>query len=356
MRPCVARGRARAHTSPLPYVLAVLACSLVTATARADETGAGLRLDWTSPSSCPSASAVVTDAERIAGVEHHQILTASALTTQAAEGAWRVALTIRGEPAIPGGDETVTERAIVGKSCDEVAHAIAVVLALAMMDTPEAAPSPPDFSPPTSAPVLVIEPPPVRPPPTAERGAARRAAPHVRHPKAMALGAGLTTNAGTLPHVVPGTKIEAAWRPGPFRAALGLELYLPARVRDEERSSVGGDFRAGALTLRGCFLPVFGRFEVGACAGAAAEGMEATGVGGMRRHTISTGWIALRAGAFGAYTITQAWALVSSLELSAPLDRPRFVLEDTLSPSALDIFRPSAVAGTLAIGFEARFF
>jgi hypothetical protein len=173
----------------------------------------------------------------------------------------------------------------------------------------------------------------------------------------VAFGAGVSANVGTLPQAAPGTRIEAAWRPRQFRVALDLELYLSVRVTGEDRPGVGGDFQLGALALRGCFLPVMGRFELGACAGAAGEGMQASGFGGERRYTIKTFWPALRAGGVAAYSFTPTWALVTSVELSAPLARPRFVLADTLSSSSSSIiFRPSTVAGALAIGIEARFF
>lgn len=247
-----------------------------------------------------------------------------------------------------GGEKATTERSIVGKSCVEIGHAMAVILALAMVDAAERSPTPSEVPLPTTV-----------PPPSPQRRTESIPRPVSVVParQLLALGAGATATLGSLPSPGPGFMINSAWRPRPFRVGLEVGAHWPQRVAHPDQPSIGGEFQLMRLAVRGCYAPLVGRFELGGCAGTGVERLAAVGFGGERRYRMVTFWPAVRAGAFGAYPLGRSAAIVATVEVTAPLVRSRFVLSD-LGPSdgASVIFSPSSAGGQLSVGVEARIF
>jgi hypothetical protein len=261
-------------------------------------------------------------------------------------------------------------RTLAAPRCEELSDAGALIVALAVdpkLVVPAAStadgtlPEPPVNVATFAEPEPSIGEPPLTPPPPAAAPAPRPPRPIAKsaHPGAapsfeLRVFAAALGDVGTLPRAAGGGTLGAGLAQDRFRVeALGALLPRVRRViaQGPER---GGDVMLLAGGLRGCWTPVAGVLEAGACAGLEAGALEAesfnaTDDDGQGRSA----WFAGRLGLTGRVALSERLALAVDLEalVPVPATRPKFVIE----PTGL-VHQPEAVVGRLAVGLELAFF
>lgn len=309
----------RRRTTQALAAAAALACLAAPAEARAAD------FEWTAPPACPSRESVLDAVTRALGSSTTAdvgALRARAVVESTGSG-FRVRL------STPSG-----ERALDADTCDQLAEAVALILALAIEPARGAAPKEERVAPAEVARDARSE----RP-----VGSAGRA-------PLLALGAGQLADVGTLPGAAIGAEIFAGIRVPPLRVEVAGAFWAP------QRESVGSSNAGGELTLlsgvaHGCLLPVLGRFELGGCIGAGVDSMSATAFGPIVASRGSGAWAVVAGEARVGVSLLPWLALHAGLGLHVPVTRPSFVIE-----GVGQVHRPAPVSGRQAVTLEARFF
>ena len=201
------------------------------ATAQAD-------VEWITPPGCSSRESVLQAVTRALGLRSNADVAAirARAVVEARGPGWRVEL------STPGG-----ERTLDADTCDQLADAVALILALA--SDPARAAAPPAAAPPAAA---SVAPPGERGPPGGERRSPP--APATRTPP-LAIGAGQLADVGTLPGAALGAVLFVGLRVPPLR------IEIAGAIWGLQRGSVGDTGAGGELSLfsavaQGCLLPV----------------------------------------------------------------------------------------------------
>lgn len=308
----------------LPTVLSVVA------PARAED--GALRLTWSAPPGCPQVEEVRSATLRETGPPQsagEDVLEAEANVEQTdADGGWRVRLRTR-RGTITG------EREIEAATCNGVAEATAVVLALALVPPATADEAPATAAPPRSAP--------------RERDApAHRATGEDHH--AFALGASVTGDTSSLPAAAAGGSLTLAWTPGRARIELDVRLWAP-QSQTLARSEAGARFSMTSLGGRGCWAALRGvGLELSACAGADVHVISAPGYGADANYPADGAWTTVTGGGLGRFELTSRIALRARAEAFAPLSRPTFVVQN----EGL-LHRPASIGAAASFGVEVLF-
>jgi len=325
--------------------VAVAAMMLVSPRSWADGRAGTLDLVWSAPAVCPDGQSVEREVEALLGLAtvSRERLSATAIVTPIAS-AWRVVLTtdVHG---VPG------RRTVEAPSCEALAHATALVLAITI--DPHAAAQPPaggvvahdagalalaeDAAPPTVAlvPQARVESDSTEPPPRSSK---------------LSLGGGAAAAVGALPGVAFAPEIALGWSSAAWRVDLTIS-YFPA-VSARVDATRGGDLGLLSSALRGCRLWVAGGgpLELGPCAAFEGGAMFAQGVGVRHPGKETVPWFAVRAGALGALRLGRSavW-LVLSVDGEVPITRYRFEVD-----AVGIVHHPSPVGGRGAFGAEVR--
>ena len=308
-----------------------------------------LRIEWPTLPGCPTGAVVVQHARtalaRAKDVD--DVLAVAEVTPPSSNGGpWQLHMrtrTIRG----------AGERTLEGASCDALARAAGLLVALASLRTrPPAADHPleelvpePDHVHEHSARVAPLSLPdrPVDEADEAERSTTTAAR--------FVPGVGIGVSAGLLPNVGVGPSVSLGYEASWLRARAGLRAVLP---QHETRWGLGAELAAlgasaeicGRLPVR-VLLPV----KTHACAGAMVDDIRARGVGGTQ--TFLTDRIAMLAfaGLTAEWDISSRFRVGADLRAGASLMRPRFLV-DTASAGERELHRPSALRaeGTLTFG------
>jgi hypothetical protein len=239
-----------------------------------------------------------------------------------------------------GSSETKTLEA---DDCATLADAYAVVVAFAIDPSAQArdartegraAPTPePEVEPPHSAP-------PTPRPPSTIRGV---------------VGPILAGGAGMLPFPAIGVGARIG-----IESRLWWELagtYWPDRpvsVTVDPGTTVGGHVSFGFLEPGAC-LP-FVRGALAACLGAELGLMPGKGTEAPRVGSGSSWWVAPTAGVAARVRIAHVLDLGLRLDVGVPILRPSFVVKDIDSRESVQVFRPGAVSGVLAVEALVPFF
>lgn len=315
---------------------AVLAVALAFVPSTAHAADERLRLRWTAPPECPSEADVHAAALR--GVDPAAsggVLEADAVVVATKAGsAWRLELVTR-----RGG--RTGERAIEASTCQGVADAAAVLLAIALgpseAGSAEVEPRAPEA------------PPPATPAADADRSELRRRA-AVGRPRALALGIAGALDTATLPVVAVGGALSVGWTPGRARVELETRV-LASQSATLEASQAGADFSVLTFGARGCFAVVHGgSLEVSPCAGADVHFGSAAGYGARTNFDASARWTALTGGVLLRAPLASWLAVRARADLAVPLARPDFVVQNEGS-----VHRPAAAAALVTAGLEANF-
>jgi hypothetical protein len=308
------------------------ACALAAATEVRAQAEASFGFEWTAPDGCPSADAVEARIDGLLGgraaERTKQVLRVRAEVAR--DELWRVTL-----------DTLLAEahghRTLESSTCEGIANATALIVAL-MIDPTAVANHAPEASEATERKPTVAPPPPLSP---------------VSTPRTtfLLVGAGATGTLGLLPApdavlsgeigaVGPGWRVE-------LRAGYGVR-----HVSSDERAGGHGEFHQIVLaTLNGCLTGARGIAEVGACADVESGVVHGTGVGTRDASDEYQPWLAAGAGAFVALRVSRSVAFPIHVDAMVPLWRPTYVFTNVETP----IFRAWAVGARLSAAVELRF-
>jgi hypothetical protein len=312
-------------------------------------------LQWDAPRECPADTAI---AEQIA-----------ALVPSPTGGEGVLVVDARVEPRDGGYLLTLRtefldrhdEREVRAPACDELAEAVALVVAISLDPSlelaggavpepepaPEPEPTPSDTGVPTdvgdrSTPDRAT----IRALALPRKDAPERRGPRARSPDAWHVRLGPQLEIGTLPPFGGGIDLAVglAWR------WVRLEIHgawlWPRRASGP--SSSGGIFQLGLAGARGCARPRAGRVELPVCVGLDAGAVRVDGVNLDPARTVHGPWLSPNVGV-GLSVGGARVAFFTLLEASAAVVRPRILVgEDTF-------FRSSVVAGRWLAGLELRF-
>jgi hypothetical protein len=320
--------------------------------ARAEGPPARVALRWTAPAGCPGGDRIVAEVERLLGASGARPpapLAVAATVTPDPAGGLRAHL----EAESPDGPRT---KELQAASCDALADATAIILALMIDPTALAAPVPappplpappaapvpasPPLPAPPAAPVPVPAPPPTpaAPPPSASL-----------RPRFHLLAWALA-DAGTLPGVSFAAGGAVALSLGALRLELGAGAFPGRSTVLAQRPTAGGDVSLVAGTAGVCYgVLAPGRFELSPCLVVAVGRLHATGFGVSNPGEGSALWSALEPGARLGWSPLARLALVLRAGASVPFARPSFVL------AGVAVHRPGPVAGRAGGGVEVTF-
>jgi hypothetical protein len=321
-----------------------------------------LHVAWSAPQGCPQASDALARVQTLLGAEVgtvlHQPLEARAVVTELGSGRFRLDLEMR-----QGSD--LGARSIEADSCQEVAQAGALVIALTIdpellerrgpQQKEAGAPALPDVAP-GKAPSAPVSPSPPRasPPPQVRSSAGDAAlmAERTEGRRTLRFGPGLSLlgDAGSLPGLGAGPEfdVHAQWRW--LRTELGF-VWLPARRGlAAGHADVGGSIRLLTLAARGCAVRGSGVWTGGACIVFELGSMHATAFGAAVNGSGDISWISPGLGLTGGYSLFPGLSLRARIEALVPLDRSEFILEN-VGP----VHEPSQLVGRLSVGLDADF-
>jgi len=370
--------RSRVGAAALLALAATLVASVALRPALAQP--ASFSLSWQAPDDCPGESYVRGAVEQLlgGGPLPPARVTARAVVDHVASDRWQVHLTtVR--------DGATGERVVESQSCQSLADATALIVALTI-DPERVAARAPSPSPSTSALAPIASaagpassaPTPIpsatpsataaatppsassSPVPVPDRAReAPPARPTVLRPTLVALFAGVGGDVGTLPRATLAIDAGIAVTLGAFRLE-GYGTYLTAQATYAAiLPSLGTNVHLLAGGLRGCFIPLRGWIEAGGCAGLELGDLHGKGFGTLTspyyQFTPSDRgglWIAPTLTGRVSWRVAQSFALVLDVGLVVPLERDTFVI-DNVGGAALHEAGP--VEGRAAIGPEVRF-
>jgi hypothetical protein len=307
---------------------AFFVASLVSAIAGAEASDPIVHLSWNAPPGCPTAAAVASDVQRILGGSSSHRATARADVVELGAQRWSVHLVTNVDNA-PG------ERSLEANSCEALASATALILALTVDPTRALATMPPPSRPQQPAP---------RPAPPARTSS--------RNPLQVLVAATGVGETGTLPSPSVGGEISLGVLFGPVRGEIsGTDWFAQDATA---ASSQGTHIHLLEGAFRGCFRGRFGdRFEMDPCAGAALVFASSNGFGEDQKFERSSNWGSVNADLLSSWRIAGPLALRATLGLGVPLARPSFILLDPQGQTFLH--RAYWIAGRGSLGLEVRF-
>jgi hypothetical protein len=308
----------------------------------------GFALSWSGPPGCPSAENVHArvDALLDGGASSGSVadVRASGQVERAGNG-FRLLLSM-GVGSVP------SSRVIEGRTCDELAGAAAIAIALLARSTSEgvSAPSTGESRPASSA-VDGHESPPKTSPPNRDTASEKRPPPAETSPA----GPHLVINApvgvagwGSLPFAGLGLGAGAGIRWKALRITARGELWQPQTVRV---SGFATRFTLQSGRAEACLIQAVHGLELGPCIGAAAQRLAGEGVGSdvFSAKSRTAIWVSGVAGFFASLP-TPGFENLRFLGAASVLispSRPRFVI-DQLGP----VHEPAVAAPQLDLGCE----
>jgi len=319
----------------LPPRLLALTAVLILATlgsarpVHAEEAGV-LTFSWQAPSGCPSRDDLRAEIARLLGgeirVPKGGDIKAVAVVAQAQTWSLAIETELAGRPG---------QRSIEAASCQDLADATALIIALMIDPNAVAA----HATPPRPAP------PPASSDPTTQEE--RRVA--------YLVGIHAAGSYGTLPSIDAGLGggvglAGRRWRVE-LRGTYGLRRDQRVTAPSPAPPDSYGRFNFAAAALAGCVN--FGRegLAFGPCADAEVGMLSAKGVGVSEGFSAQTLWLAMGAGAYAAIPLGPHLSLPLHLDVVAPLLRPEFVFRNV--PTR--VFRAPVVGGRISAGVEFHF-
>lgn len=281
---------------------------------------APVELGWQAPADCPDAAAAQAVVARLLGDAVHD-------PERAVRADVRIERDTTGFRARVRIDQG--ERELVAQSCEEIADAAALIVAMAIdpriggAGEPTAIPEPPPtIDPPAAVPIattppaeaIAIERPAPPPPPRPRRA----------RPRAI-LRAGGGVGIGAVRAASAVTMLAVAIAGRRWRVELDGAAWLP-RTRPGP-DATGIRVVGWSVGLRGCGSPVAARVEVPICAGVRAGALHGRGVGDLDAHRRRVPWIAATLGTGLWGWITPRFALALDVDGELALTRPAFVVE-----------------------------
>ena len=313
------------------YASAVLVLAMLGSArpVRASEEGA-LTFSWQAPEGCPSRDDLRAEIARLLGgdihVPHDGDIKARAQVSHGQTWSLAIETELAGRPG---------QRSIEAASCQDLADATALIIAL-MID-------------PNAVAAHAMQPKPVPATPPGET-----TPPPPKKPRSVEYLVGIHAagSYGTLPSVDVGLGGGVGLAGRRWR----VELRGTYGLRDQKAMAAAppgayGQFNFTAAALAACFN--FGRegLAFGPCADAELGVVSAKGVNVSESLPAQTLWSALGAGAYAAIPLGHHLSLALHADVLAPLRRTEFVFKN--EPSR--VFQAPAVGGRMSIGVELHF-
>lgn len=294
---------------------------------RADPSmSSAMDLDWTAPPECPDGGAVRAQVRRLTAGTPTRHLRARASIVAGPEAGWTLALTTEV-------DGTTGERTLSATSCQSLADAAALMLALIL--NPDLA-----VTTPPSEQEASIPPP---PPPT----------PALRRHRLWRIGAQAGMQKGMLESASPYYALWVGVGTGRLSVRLAPGLTLPRDVFVRDQPALGGRLWLATLAGLGCWAAVSGAVEVSPCAGVEVTRLAGRGLGTSTVSSSYLYWSSAELALFAGLPVGHGILVeVGAVGLVA-LHRPAFYLTES---QPITVSRPAAFAfkalGGLAWGFE----
>lgn len=341
---------------------ALLSALLIPFDARAESVEPPIELEWHAPPGCPRSAVVL---ERIEALTGSYKTTETPLRAEATIRRSRGRLSLK--LVIRSGD-LVDERNIEGTSCDDLAGAAAVNIALLLRSPEPIAPAVQIDGAPSSA--------------TGDTtGAAPASGDGKSEARATPLSAATETSAARAqPHraardddddsttrvrgfvQVPFASLALGPLPGPslgaslgggvllddFRFIADATLRLRRRLTLEERPSVGARIDRFDLRARVCRAFAFGRIELAPCAQLSMSHLWARGTGvHVRAQTVESTWMGAGAGAQARLLLAPWLDICAAIDARLEISRPRISVD-----GAGDLGQLGPVTVDLSAGLE----
>jgi hypothetical protein len=290
-----------------------------------------VQLDWRAPPGCSSREQVLDEVARLVATLPAKPLRARAIVT-------REASQLRVNIELAGAAEGL--RTLRARSCESVARATALIIALAV--DPQAA-------------AVATEPRPERVerrPPEADDGTSRSAptptAPAVRGVAML----GLSGERALLPGLALGAEAGGGVRWRFVRADLTLGVLPATSAALPDRREVRGDFTLGFVALRACAGLIDDGASVLGCSTLRGSRIWGRGSGPIETFEQAASVLSFEPGVLLRAPGRDGLATELGATLVVPIRRPRFVIEE--NGARLDLFQPARLGAAvkLALGYE----
>ena len=303
-------------------------------------------LSWQAPPDCPTPQDVRAEVERLLGGAN-RLLADRGLRAKASvahDQTWSVSIEteLDGRPG---------RRSVEAASCQDLADATALILALTIdpnlavtyptrPKAPQPATAPPPAAPPPTPPAV----------PTLTRPAPRRQS----SPTDFLFGLRIQGSQGTLPSVDLGLGGSVGVVGRRYRIELGASYGLRRDqiVRAASLPEAYGQFNFMAGGLAGCVNLGRETLAVGPCADAELGWVSAKGYGVSQSITANQPWLAIGAGGYAAISFASRWSVPLHVDILAPILRPEFVFKNM---PAGHVFQAPVVGVRVNAGIELRF-
>ena len=271
--------------------------------------GSPVQLTWNAPVGCPDRVQARADLEQALGSTRLKRAVVRVTIVEAQRGQWSAELWMYG--AAGSG-----EREVRGTSCEQVARAAVLIVALALETLAQPAPAPA---------------------PTAPEPSVRFAA-----------GARAALDFGSLPRPDLGLALELAMNLGRLRLEAEASGWLPRSAERGPVAGSGGSFGLYSGGLRGCFEllgPSRGSFALGPCVAVEAGVTVGSGIGVSHPRQSNVFWGAGLAGlSVHSAMLSPLWVGLR-VELGTPFFRPTWQIDDFGM-----VFRAAPLLGRVSIG------
>jgi len=289
-------------------------------------------LQWSAPAECPPGHDV---GERISSLlgytldQHAEQVDFEAEVSASSDGTWHLLL------RVTRGSKTA-ERRIDGETCDAVAGAAAVAIALVLKPDPRAeAEEPPEEERVESAEpekdgaaLPALDEASNEPSPSTGNSAA--VPPATSSPPTSAIGAGVRLTGGadvaTFGELVLGAELAITLLAGDHWRGELFGRFLPTQQAAVDRGA-SAEFQWFGGGTRGCAQPVTGQLGLLGCLGFEAGWIEASGADVSRAQTARVTWLGPLGTVVALWSLTDAFALVGTAEVAAPLARHEFRID-----------------------------
>ena len=234
-------------------------------------------------------------------------------------------------------------RTLRSARCDELADAVAVIIARLASEVRAAVPPPPHVAAPKQEAAFVAE---TRgPEETVRRDTVLEPARPVRHVWGGGLRALALSGIGALPRINIGGEIGGYVRYKRHIFELAFARWIPESARLDPGAPARVDVSLDVVTLRGGWGPE--ELPIRAWLSAEVGVMSGSGVAVVDPKTESGRWAALGGGFGVAWPMAPHARLVGTFELAIPLFRTTFMLQN-----GADLYQPAPAAVRCALGLE----
>lgn len=293
-------------------------CALSASTARADAATPKLTFSWSSPAQCTTENDVRMRVDRILGAHAapHDDVDARAVVTQNGD-------VFRAEIQLNSAGQT-SSRHVEDTSCDALADAVALIVALTVNPevvvppTPTAT-KPPAPKPPETKPVETKKTPPSSSPVVTKSETPSR--------RPFYFGANFLLDVATLKSLSAGAEVVAGFNPRHAAFELsGTWLSTQDAHYDADPTQGASEYSLGAGG-RACWEIFDSALDVGPCGGAELTGIFAQGFGATQKTDTSVALFRAVLGARAKLRFSR-FALRLGAEAAIPFTRPSFVIDN----------------------------